>query len=247
MQFYRNILSGVLDPDKLDYLNRDAYFCGVPYGIQDVDFILEEIFPDREKGVAVSPKGITALEDILFSKYLMYKTVYWHKTVRIATAMIKKAVAMGLGGGAIQKSDLYGLDDEEFFAVFSSARYPPFQLIEQVRRRELHRQVWRTPFRDGNQAHRRIENVGERLEVEERIAREAGTVAGRSFPVESIVVDVPERVSFDLECAGHRAAVATSPFPRRASRLASSGDRGATTSPARYAAFPSALEGMSRS
>ena len=128
VDFYQRILSGVLDPDKLDYLNRDAYFCGVPYGIQDVDFILEEIFPDKNTGVAISPKGITALEDILFSKYLMYKTVYWHKTVRIATAMIKKAVAMGLADGAITRSDLYGLDDEEFFAHFSSSRYPAFGL-----------------------------------------------------------------------------------------------------------------------
>ena len=41
--FYAKLLSGVLDPDKLDYLNRDAFFCGVPYGIQDVDFILDRI------------------------------------------------------------------------------------------------------------------------------------------------------------------------------------------------------------
>ncbi len=197
--FYRSILSGVLDPDKLDYLNRDAYFCGVPYGIQDVDFILEEIFPDRESGVAISPKGITALEDILFSKYLMYKTVYWHKTVRIATAMIKKAVAMALKDGAITRGDLYGLDDEEFFAAFSASRYPAFQLIQQVRRRELHRQVWRVPFDDGNPAHLRIEDIGERLRAEERIAREAAAISGKRVSVEAIVVDVPERVSFDFD------------------------------------------------
>ena len=133
VDFYQRILSGVLDPDKLDYLNRDAYFCGVPYGIQDVDFILEEIFPDKNTGVAISPKGITALEDILFSKYLMYKTVYWHKTVRIATAMIKKAVAMALKDGAITRGDLYGLDDEEFFAAFPlRPAIRPFGLIQRV-------------------------------------------------------------------------------------------------------------------
>ena len=124
--FFWKILSGVLDPDKLDYLNRDAFFCGVPYGIQDVDFILEEVFPHVENGVAISPKGITALENILFSKYLMYKTVYWHKTVRIATAMIKKAIAMALEEGAIGTQDLYGLDDEQFSARFSRARIPGF-------------------------------------------------------------------------------------------------------------------------
>ncbi len=199
--FYRSILSGVLDPDKLDYLNRDAYFCGVPYGIQDVDFILEEIFPDRQTGIAISPKGITALEDVLFSKYLMYKTVYWHKTVRIATAMIKKGIAMGLADGAIARKDLYGLDDEEFFSAFSTSRYPCFTLIEQVRRRELYRQVWRVPFDEENPSHRRLENVEERLRAEERIAREASGVSGRRVPPESIVVDVPERVSYDFAIA----------------------------------------------
>lgn len=199
VDFYRRILSGVLDPDKLDYLNRDAYFCGVPYGIQDVDFLLEEIFPDRQSGVAISPKGITALEDILFSKYLMYKTVYWHKTVRIATAMIKKAVAMGLRDGAISRKDLYGLDDEGFFAAFSARRYPSFRLVEQVRRRELHRQVWRVPFQEENSAHRRLEDVKQRLLVEEHIAREAGSIAGKRIEPECVIVDVPERVSFDFD------------------------------------------------
>ena len=59
--FFWKILSGVLDPDKLDYLNRDAFFCGVPYGIQDVDFILEEVFPHVENGVAISKKGISTV------------------------------------------------------------------------------------------------------------------------------------------------------------------------------------------
>jgi len=199
VEFYRRILSGVLDPDKLDYLNRDAYFCGVPYGIQDVDFVLEEIFPDRDTGVAISSKGVTALEDILFSKYLMYKTVYWHKTVRIATAMIKKAVAVGLKDGVIARGDLYGLDDEEFFARFAASRHPSSALVEQVRQRALYRQVWRAPFKDDDPAHRRLEDVGGRLEVEERIAQEAGAAAGTRFPAESVVLDVPERVSFDFD------------------------------------------------
>lgn len=198
IDFYRKILSGVLDPDKLDYLNRDAYFCGVPYGIQDVDFILDQIHPHKASGIAISAKGTTALEDVLFSKYLMYKTVYWHKTVRIATAMIKKAVAAALVSGVIAKEDLYGLDDEEFFATFSAERFPPFRLIRDVRRRELHKQVWRTPFVDGNPAHQRMEDFRLRLAAEEAIAREASRVTGKTVPAESIVVDVPERISFEV-------------------------------------------------
>ncbi len=196
---YGRILSGALDPDKLDYLNRDAFFCGVPYGIQDVDFILEETYPHPVTGVCISRKGITALEDVLFSKYLMYKTVYWHKTVRIATAMIKKAVSLGLAGGLIHKEDLYGLDDDEFGRLFTEERSPAFRLIQDVRNRRLYRRVLRVPFRDESPIHRRLEDVGERMALEERIASEAGELLGRRVPGEWVVIDIPERVSFEME------------------------------------------------
>ncbi len=196
--FYWKILSSVIDPDKLDYLNRDAFFCGVPYGIQDVDFILEELYPHPGTGVAISRKGITALENILFSKYLMYKTVYWHKTVRIATAMIKKVVAEALEHEIIRREELYGLDDEQFSARFTAARYPGFGLIENTRRRVLHKQVFRVPFDEANPGHRRLEDVGERLRLERRIAGDAARALGRQVPDEAVVVDVPERITFDL-------------------------------------------------
>jgi len=199
VRFFRRLLSGVLDPDKLDYLNRDAYCCGVPYGIQDVDFALGEVWPHPRSGLAISRKGVTAIENILFSKYLMYKTVYWHKTVRIATAMIKKALVVGLRDGAVRREDLYRLDDEEFFARFTPARCPAFHLIADVRRRVLHRQVLRLPFRADLAEHRALESGTARAALEDRIAAEASDVLGRTVPSESIVVDVPERISFEVD------------------------------------------------
>ena len=196
--FYAKLLSGVLDPDKLDYLNRDAFFCGVPYGIQDVDFILEEVYPHAVNGVAISRKGITALENILFSKYLMYKTVYWHKTVRIATAMIKKAIALALAAGAVRAEALYGLDDEEFFQRFAAPGHPGARLIADARKRLLHKQVYRVAFRDDEPSHVNLETIDARLRIEEEIAKEAGRVTGKTVSPECIIVDVPERLSFEL-------------------------------------------------
>ncbi len=197
--FFWKILSGVLDPDKLDYLNRDAFYCGVPYGIQDVDFILEEVYPHAGKGVAISPKGITALENILFSKYLMYKTVYWHKTVRIATAMIKKAIALALADSAIGRPDLYGLDDEQFSQRFDAKRFSGFQLIEDTRRRMLHKQVMHIPFAEDSALHRGLEKIETRLELERQIAQEAADALGREVRPEHVIVDVPERLSFEID------------------------------------------------
>jgi hypothetical protein len=98
----------------------------------------------------------------------------------------------------VRKSDLYGLDDEEFFARFTAPGFPGSRLIEEARKRMLYKQVLRVPFDDANATHRRLEDIHERLALEARIASEAGVLLGREVAAECIVVDVPERISFDL-------------------------------------------------
>jgi HD superfamily phosphohydrolase len=198
LAFFRNVLSGALDPDKLDYLNRDAYFCGVPYGVQDIDFALSRIFPVWDEGIGLDVTGISAVENILFSKYLMYRAVYWHRTVRVATAMIKKAVYLALREQVIEPGSLYGLDDELFFLTLDRAQFDAFDLIERVYDRRLYRPIYETAFDEGNPRHRALESLDERAALEERIAeRLAGRAAGRFGP-ESVIVDVPERISFEV-------------------------------------------------
>ena len=199
IDFFRNLLSGVLDPDKLVYLNRDAYFCGVPYGVQDVDFILDEIFPHQDCGLAITRKSIASVESLLFSKYLMYRAVYWHKTVRVATAMIKKAVLMGLAYGVIQPKALYWLDDSEFFSFADSYNYPPFKIISQVSERRLYKTLYRVPFSSQNTLHVRLEDLSKRLHFEEELAFEVGRIIGRKVSLEEIIIDIPERISFEID------------------------------------------------
>ncbi|MGV9173352.1 MAG: HD domain-containing protein [Promethearchaeia archaeon] len=74
------LLSSHADCDRMDYLLRDAYFTGVPYGTYDIDRITN--FVDSE-GLQIGflEKAQDALEDFLFSRFQMYKIVYVHKTV----------------------------------------------------------------------------------------------------------------------------------------------------------------------
>ncbi len=197
--FFRNLLSGVLDPDKLDYLNRDAYFCGVPYGIQDVDFVLGEIRPYRENRFAVTEKGLTSVESVLFSKYLMYKTVYWHRTVRVATAMVKKALLLGIESGEIKRENLYGLDDEEFFLLFSRSRYPGFSIITDVLNRKLFKVIFSIPFNDKNNLHRALVKLDRRLREEREILGEVHRLTGKHYMDTDVIIDIPEPISFELE------------------------------------------------
>lgn len=89
-----NILSGTLDPDKIDYLLRDSLFCGVPFGESvNRDRLIKAIKYDPERRrLAITSKGVSAVESLVFTNYLMYRNVYWHHAVRSATAMFKRSV-----------------------------------------------------------------------------------------------------------------------------------------------------------
>jgi HD superfamily phosphohydrolase len=74
------LLHSDADADRMDYLLRDAYFTGVPYGKIDLNRIFN--FITKKNGyICFHEKSQGALEDFLYSRYQMYKTVYIHKTV----------------------------------------------------------------------------------------------------------------------------------------------------------------------
>ena len=89
-----HILSGTLDPDKIDYLLRDARYCGVPFGESvNRDRLIGSItFDAQSQRPAITYKGVSAVEALIFTNYLMYRNVYWHHAVRSANAMFKRGV-----------------------------------------------------------------------------------------------------------------------------------------------------------
>ena len=199
LQFYRRLLSGVLDPDKLDYLNRDARYCGVPYGAQDVDFIYSRLFPHPERGVEIDSRGIPSVESILFSKYLMYRTVYWHKQVRSATAMIKKALLAALEQQIIAAHELYNLDDQGLFSLMAAKKkdFPLFSLAEKVREGKLFTEA--ASFFFDEKKHGAFLPIKERSKREKELAKKLGGVTSSRIDPDSIIIDIPEPVSFETD------------------------------------------------
>jgi HD superfamily phosphohydrolase len=190
--FYRKLLSGALDPDKLDYLNRDARYCGVPYGAQDVDFILSRLYPNKERGVDIDSRLIPNVESILFSKYLMYRTVYWHKNVRSATAMVKKALINGLNSGKIAGEELYNLDDAGLFTLIKEKTAD--SLIESVSEKKIFATAAEIPYDQANNV--TLQEIENRLQLEEKLAMELSK-AGFEINKDELIIDVPEPVSFE--------------------------------------------------
>ncbi|MFH1108747.1 MAG: protein kinase [Planctomycetota bacterium] len=119
-QFLSQFLDGPIDLDKLDYVERDAHHCGVPYGnYLDIERIMDtlrvvstpkvkcpkcghervmdalrvESTPSAAvPTIAFEKRGIGSLEQLAISRHQMYAHVYWHRAVRSAVVMFKHAV-----------------------------------------------------------------------------------------------------------------------------------------------------------
>ena len=87
-----SILSGPIDIDKMDYLYRDSLHAGVPYGknFDSLRLINSLCLNESNDGIAITTKGKTAAEMMVFARYVMFSEVYWHHAVRSATAMFQR-------------------------------------------------------------------------------------------------------------------------------------------------------------
>ena len=94
-QILHSIISGTIDADKMDYLERDSHHIGVPYGRTfDRERLLANLVLDEEgTKLAIAAKGKVPAEMFVFARYTMFSEVYWHHTVRAASAMVESAIA----------------------------------------------------------------------------------------------------------------------------------------------------------
>jgi HD superfamily phosphohydrolase len=88
-----SLLSGPIDIDKMDYLARDSLHAGVPYGRNfDQSRLISSLCLNAAgNGLAITEKGKTAAEMLVFARYVMFSEVYWHHGVRSATSMLQRA------------------------------------------------------------------------------------------------------------------------------------------------------------
>jgi HD superfamily phosphohydrolase len=147
----QGLISGSFDLDKLDYLRRDAFMCGVSYGEIDVDRLLQSLLllrepSSRRAAVGLSEKALSALESLLFAKYQMYRNVYWHHAVRGATAMYKRLVADAINAGSLDARELAGFTDEGLLHRVAQRR--PSPLLQALRMRRLYKRAFECPAAD---------------------------------------------------------------------------------------------------
>jgi HD superfamily phosphohydrolase len=112
----KSMLSGPVDIDKMDYLFRDSLHAGVPYGrhFDQQRLIGSLCLNEAGDGLAISDKGKTAAELMVFARYVMFSEVYWHHGVRAATAMLQRAFY--LLHGQLQLDTLFRQTEPEMTA-----------------------------------------------------------------------------------------------------------------------------------
>ena len=204
----RSILSGPIDIDKLDYLERDSVHAGVPYGRNfDRHRLVSSMCIDAERNrIALSEKGRTAAEMMVFARYIMFSEVYWHHAVRSATAMLQRSVFELRSRSEIVESWL-DMDDSSFKAsVLTHSRGTPsescasgifgpsrmlYKRIAQFDRfcePELHRTIASKPY-------------AELLELSSRLADLLSNSTRSNVGMHDVLIDAPPvecEVQFDL-------------------------------------------------
>jgi uncharacterized protein len=223
------LVSGSLDVDKLDYLSRDAWMCGVPYGVIDVDRLLASLTlapgPDARPTLAVHEKGLAALESLLFAKYQMYRNVYWHHAVRSATVMFRRLVRRAVADGRLRAADVAVATDDALIQDLQGR--DPTGLARALRERRLAKRALDVPAADlpGDPADWPARDPDLLERVEDRLAAEVGLAAGElflDFPAkrEMLGLDLPmvRRDGAVVHLAGSEAAAHLG-LPRIAAEL----------------------------
>jgi uncharacterized protein len=112
-RFFHEMVSGQIDMDRLDYLNRDSFFTGVIEGAVGSDRIIR-MLNVVDDNLVIDEKGIYSLEKFLVARRLMYWQVYMHKTVLSAESLLVKVLkrAKELANEGV---DLYATPALRFF------------------------------------------------------------------------------------------------------------------------------------
>jgi uncharacterized protein len=203
----RDILFGSLNVDGLDRLIRDARGARAPYGLLEVEALIERlriVGHENRAILALDEDGAGMLQSLVFSRYLVYYNVYGHHSLRTPTAMFLRAVQDAVTAGMVTFDELSEQDDAGAFVLLEDAAEPesstaalmkrladrnPYQLaLEFDERHPSYSSLIR--LREDASWRRRVEEAWSRY-----LTRYRKGVAG---PYD-ILIDLPRGVHFPVE------------------------------------------------
>ncbi|MWV64129.1 HD domain-containing protein [Halorubrum sp. JWXQ-INN 858] len=188
---YAGLVSGELDVDRMDYLVRDAYHTGVPYGTIDTERFVRELAFTTVDGdgprLVLDEGNVQTAESLLLARALMNPVVYTHHVARISKAMLRDGAATLLDATETTAAELRRMDDHDFLVALRSCP-DTAPIARRYDERDLYKlAVWAeyddVPERVHDAEHETI------VALEREIAAEAGVDR------DAVVLDVPPEPS----------------------------------------------------
>ena len=191
------IVAGQVDADKMDYLIRDSFYCGVNYGLVDIHRLISslEVSRDFEMEFDLAARG--ALESFLVARYEMFLNVYYHKTVRSVEVMLVKLMtaadeALGLTTFS-EPEEFLALDDNSLISRIrrmdpteSNEAKEALNMVQLLDSRKLYKSAFEKVLHTEDRFVSKILTKQKvRQSIEEEIAAKA------NVPAEDVMVDVP--------------------------------------------------------
>ena len=163
------LVSSEMDCDRMDYLLRDSYFCGVSYGKFDLDWIVDNLKACQEGGRAylgISERAVSTFDDFLLSRFHMFMMVYFHyRAVCLEQMLMRYFAATGKNEYAIP-ADIEAYldhDDPHLWKVLRKSQDP---WARRVVRNDIPRKVMETFGKQGVERMEELESYlkGENLD-----------------------------------------------------------------------------------
>jgi HD superfamily phosphohydrolase len=182
------MIHGPVDADQMDYLLRDAHYTGVAHGSIDIERLMTQMKVYNDT-IVIERGGVVAAEGLMVSRALMYTSVYFNKTVRIAEMMLSKAVELS----EVDMEAIHLMDDPDLRTALIENGGRSSKMIRSL----IHRRLYKTALSaytsdlDEEQISRIAEfsKYENRKKLEDEIAESAGV------DYSEVIVDMPSRSS----------------------------------------------------
>jgi len=132
--YVHQIIHGPVDADQMDYLIRDAHYTGVSHGSIDTDRLLNTMRVHNDR-IVLEKGGISAAEGLMVSRALMYSSVYYHRTVRLAEMMLTKAADTS----GLDLSEIYLMSDFDLTSAIISSGGRSSRIVRDLLDRRLYK------------------------------------------------------------------------------------------------------------
>jgi len=191
--YLSQLLNSSIDVDQLDYLVRDAYYTGVSYGMIDIERFLQTLLIVNNN-LAVRKKGVGVVENILMARTLMYSSVYFHKTVRIAELMLSKAIEMI---DDTKPFEFFKMTDAELINELKKMGSYQHEIATRLKYRNLFKVA--CSFSDSNLDNGYLEIINKLENTEFRRKKEQDIEELLNIPSGHVIIDVPRKELYQAE------------------------------------------------